>query len=356
MSNVFAFRPARPLSRADSAARLLRAVAQDRRASDDVFWLKENAELLGVLAATDTRLDEAALAALAPFYAQIAARLRFFPQYYRFLLSICLDLEDLGMGGRTGAVLCDWAAREGLAEAELSDLQRAEARRLLARRGVGCGPDQGALDARLRAFTERSETFALPNKKAAYELTHIVFYLSEYGRRDPDLSAQTRRSLAFCGVLAYLDQNMDLLAEVCTALRFAGQEPPAVWSAAVAAHHRSIQVFADDTAPLADGFHAYLVTGWAMDVAGQGGFSVAVPEGAVRFGIQPTVGALRPLSTCLFEMGEARSANWGGMRDRITPYLTEDTHEVLMAAERSTDHFEAFFERFARAGAPEPAP
>ena len=82
----------------------------------------------------------------------------------------------------------EWVATQGLAEVELSGFQRGEAFRLLSRRGKKIPIDTG-LDDRLRQFINRSATLALPNKKAAYELTHIVFYLSEYGRRDPKLDA-----------------------------------------------------------------------------------------------------------------------------------------------------------------------
>ena len=81
-------------------AALLRCFSQHRRFGDDVFWLKENAELLNILECTGADPNADALAAYDGFYATIEKRLQFFPQYYRFLLSICLDLEDLGMEGR----------------------------------------------------------------------------------------------------------------------------------------------------------------------------------------------------------------------------------------------------------------
>ena len=120
-------------------------------------------------------------------------RIAFFPQYYRFLTSIALDLEALGQKGEVGEHLCAFVQRQGLPEAELSDLQRAEAMRLLARKGF---ETEGAADlrARLHRFMDQSTAFAIPNRKAAYELTHIVFYLSEYGRRDPELSEKTLQS------------------------------------------------------------------------------------------------------------------------------------------------------------------
>ncbi|MFC3117922.1 DUF6902 family protein [Jhaorihella thermophila] len=222
-------RPVPAAGRARAAPRWSKSFARHRRFGDDVFWLKENAELLNILECTGLDLGPDALAPHEGFYADIERRLGFFPQYYRFFLSICLDLEDLGMPGDKGEALCRWAAREGLADAELSDLQRAEARRLMLRRGIDPLPEDAGLEDRLRLFMDRSETFAMPNKKAAYELTHIVFYLSEYGRRDPGLSAAAAKSLEFAGILAFLDQNVDLLAEICVAMRHAGIAPSSIW-------------------------------------------------------------------------------------------------------------------------------
>ncbi len=351
MSNIVAFQPAKRLSRADNLTALIAGMAQARRRPDDVFWLKENAELLGVLAATKEPLKADALAPYTEFYDQIEEKLRFYPQYYRFLLSICLDLEDLGFTGKKGETLCDWAATAGLAQAELSDLQRAEACRLLARRDA-CAPiSQGALGERLHRFVERAATFALPNKKAAYELTHIVFYLSEYGARDPQLSQAALTSLEFAGVLAYLDQNHDLLAEVCTAMRFAGAEPDAIWSDAVAqAHERITPSVASGEGPLMDGFHAFLVTGWAQAVRGAPNFEQVIPQGPLHFVADAQApGVLRPLSECLYELGSKRRGDWAGMRARIMPYLEPASRDILQRAEASTSKFEAFFEGFARA-------
>jgi len=240
MSNVIQL--TLPVSRQPKHQRLaglIHCFAGERRFGEDVFWLKENAELLSILECSGQTPDAAALAPLEGFYTQAADRLAFFPHYYRFLLSITLDLEDMGLPGEIGAALVDWAADEGLAETELSDLQRAEARRLMQRRGRDPLAWDHGLNDRLRRFINRPETFAMPNKKAAYELAHIVFYLSEYGRRDPGLDAPALTSLNFAGTLAYLDQNADLLGEVCLALRYAGQQPPVLWEDLVARQARA---------------------------------------------------------------------------------------------------------------------
>jgi len=168
MSNVIELNvPSRLQSLGAKRSALIASFASHRRFGDDVFWLKENAELLNILECSDACLETSALAPHEGFYAQAEKRLGFFPQYYRFLLSICLDLEDLGMTGDKGETLCHWVAREGLADAELSDLQRAEARRLMQRRGIDPLPDDTGLNSRLHGFIDRSETFAMPNKKAA---------------------------------------------------------------------------------------------------------------------------------------------------------------------------------------------
>lgn len=328
---------------------LLGAFADHRRHGDDVFWLKENAELLNILECTGQAIAPEALARHAGFYAQALQRLQFFPQYYRFLLSLALDLEDLGMPGDQAQRMVDFAAREGLAQAELSDLQRAEARRLMIRRGVDPIRDDGLND-RLRAFCARTRTFALPNKKAAYELTHIVYYLSEYGRRDPDLPKAALQSLHFAGLTAFLDQNADLLAEICIALRYAGQVPPAVWTSWLEQETAAYQVHDDPQGSPNDDYHEYLVCNWHQAVVGAPLFRKSLRDARLRFeqgGRLQTV--LRELSQAIYGM-DHRSGDWGRMRPRMEPALSPQARDVLSVAAQSSDLFDAYFEGFARAG------
>jgi hypothetical protein len=184
-------------------AAMLECFATQRRLEGDVFWLKQNAEALNILESTGAVLPDRALEVHRGFYGEIEHRMEFFPQYYRFFLGLCLDLQDLGNGGDNGARLVQLVARDGLAKAELSDLQRAEARRLCLRCGVDPVVKDTGLNDRLRRFARRAETFTMPNKKAAYELTHIVFYLSEYGCRDPEVGQAFIGSLHFAGTLAF---------------------------------------------------------------------------------------------------------------------------------------------------------
>lgn len=351
MSNVLAFHPKIRPSRSGNLAALAEAVALHRRSTGDVFWLKENAEFLNILAAMGAPVSAQTLAPYEAFCDAVEERLRFYPQYYRFFLSMILDLEDLGLDQGKGDALCDWVAARGLIEAEMSDLQRAEARRLLARRlGERAALEDGLAD-RLRRFVERSETFAVPNKKAAYELTHIVFYLSRYGQVDPQLGPEAVRSLEYAGLVAYIDQNHDLLAEVCTSLRFVGVEPNRIWSDAVAAAHGAFVPQVGTAGEIArDGYHAFMVTGWAQAVAGRASFEAEIPQGAVCLAQSVhTSSALRPVSECLYELGSKRSHRWPGMRGQLVPALSSEHQMVMQLAEDSSDMFEDFFAAFARA-------
>ncbi|ANT59312.1 hypothetical protein AYJ57_02400 [Salipiger sp. CCB-MM3] len=350
--NVIAF-PARQaaLSATEGAASLLQCFARHRRREEDVFWLKENAELLNILECTGAEVAPQALEVLETFYTGAEARLAFFPQYYRFLLSIVLDLEDLGMPGESGARMAQSIADHDLPDAELSDLQRMEARRLLARRDITCAGADAGLEDRLRDFCARSRGFALPNKKAAYELTHVVFYLSEYGRRDPQLPVEALTSLQFAGNLAYLEQNSDLLSEICIALRYAGQVPPALWTLWLA---RQLRGFALEEGPqlsLQDDYHDFLVCNWQAAVAGGAAFEIPAGAGRRQFLRGTQQGApLRELSQALYGLGAQRCADWQVMRRRMNGALSPQVLGLLDTMAEGSEHFDAFFEGFARAG------
>lgn len=329
-------------------AGLIQCFASERRFGEDVFWLKENAELLGIIECSGLALDAASLAPLEGFYAQVADRMAFFPQYYRFLLSITLDLEDLGLPGDTGTALVDWAADQGLVEAELSDLQRAEARRLMQRRGRDPESWDLGLDDRLRRFVNRPETFGMPNKKAAYELTHIVFYLSDYGRRDPDLDDSTLQSLSFAGTLAYLDQNADLLAEICIALRFAGQTPPVLWEDWISRRATLFDLTEGPQAQVNDNYHDFFVCNWLAATRGQEAFALAPNFCRAQFTCEAWSGPLRAMSETLFGLGPLRIGDWTRMRTRIFDALDPRGQDILMEAEANCADFDAFFDIFAR--------
>ncbi|WP_121063666.1 DUF6902 family protein [Chachezhania antarctica] len=360
MSNVVQLNvPSRSYRHEDRLGDLVAAFADARRAREDVYWLKENAELLNVIetggmaAGLDQRAMRMVLAPMEEIYEGLGKRLSFFPQYYRFLLAIGLDLEDLGLPGNRMESLVAWAAKTGAASAELSDLQRMEARRLMGRRGIDPLPDDPGLEDRLRGFAARSDGFTLPNKKAAYELTHIVFYLSEYGRKDPGLDDAVVTSLEYVGLLAFLEQNIDLLAEVCVALRFAGAEPSPIWEGLLARETSGFAVAHGREAEAQDDYHEYLVCNWHRVLTGGAPFQQPTgPEPMSFHRAAPEAGPLREMSRCLLELDEGRSDDWHRMRPVVERTLSETGHDILSEAEESSDKFGAFFAGFSRTGAP----
>ncbi|MEP4035640.1 hypothetical protein [Pseudophaeobacter sp.] len=359
-----------PLRRVDNLSHLISALSKHRHSREDVYWLKENAELLNVLECTGeatgatgagagdlselgAELCPDALAPLQSFYKDADRHLCFFKQYYRFILSICMDLEDLGLAGTPsrGEDLAHWVMQQDLPEHELSDLQRAEARRLLARRGLA--GDFAGLDDRLHGFVDNTAQFAVPNRKAAYELTHIVFYLSDYGRRDPGLSAAAVHSLNHVGLLAFLDQDADLLSEVCVSLRYCSEMPSKVWEDWLQLHHQGFALIeagrAGAPALHRDDYHMFLVSSWHQALTGEASFHQRVPTGALRFQRPARQGILHHLSHAAYQL-EGQSGDWQKLRPQISDGLSEGDYRLLCEAENSFDGFGTFFEGFARRG------
>ncbi|MAC73039.1 MAG: hypothetical protein CMG96_06305 [Marinovum sp.] len=352
MSNVIPFSVPRANSQSGRIEAMIKCFATQRRFGDDVFWLKENAELLNILYSSGLTVDPADLAPYRDFYASIEKRMSFFPQYYRFLLSITQDLEALGLARGKAVPLTNWVDAQSLASAELSDLERAEAERLLQRGGIQVASGNGGLLERLHRFISHTKTFAVPNKKAAYELTHIIFYLSEYGHQDPNISADAFISLEFAGLLALLDQNVDLLSEICIAMRFAGAMPPKEWETWIGEELAEYQVSECANGAVQDHYHSYFMGNWLAALRGNPVFEGKLLARAMSFqASQKSVSPLRGLSESIFKMDAQRCAEWEKMRGRITVDLSTDAYSILELAEKSSPRFEEFFAGFARSNA-----
>lgn len=355
MSNVVSLarlsRNARPSVTPGGLAPVLAAFAHHRRRPGDAWWLKENAELLGILSALNRRLPELALSVYQPFYEGAADQLAFHPQYYRLILSVVTALEDLGYPGDLGPRLAEWIVSEGWIDSEVNDLQRAEVRHLLARAGQRVTVE--GLDARLMAFLSRPATFAMPNPRAAYDMLHVVFYLSDYGRRPLQLPEVAVQSLHFLGCLAHLEQNADLLAEVCIALRYAGEAQPALWQEFLAAEARSFRIEPSACLDSSDAYHNYLVNQWLIGTNGAIAFDAAFGAGPMSFRLSvPMISPLREWSQALLALGPRRSVSWEEMRAACAPRLSPEALAVADAGAEAGPEFRSFFAAFTRAATP----
>lgn len=347
MSNVLNFVRQVPRAATQGAGlHLLDAVANGRHDRGDVLWLKENAEVLRFFVCAG--LDGAELGKIhGETVATLAKRLQFFPQYYRFFLSIALDLERLGVTGICAASLVRQAFRDGLPQAELSDLQRAEARLFAQQAGLTAEALMPGLTGRLLDFASRKATFALPNRKAAYELTHIVFYLGDYGARPVTGADRLIPALEFAGLVAWIEQNIDLLSEVCIALRHCGAIPPPLWEQRVSAALSAMRV-QPSGGDLQDGYHCWLMASWARATAGGEGLPVLLPAGRLRFSAPPGPSALAEISAELYRLGPARSGDWDGTRRRLQGRVSPAALGLLDQAAAAIPAFRPFFERFCR--------
>ena len=109
MTNVISLSvPQRRQPFIQNANALVSVFTDHHRHHEDVFWLKENAELLNILECTGTPITEDALFNPSILLPTAACENEvFFAQCYRFYLSICLNLEDLGLKGDVVGKMCD---------------------------------------------------------------------------------------------------------------------------------------------------------------------------------------------------------------------------------------------------------
>ncbi len=352
MTNIVALR--RPQIGLTAAVPAIPALAEmfmrGRRDRHDAYWLKENAEFLQILAATGARTDFSDYGAdYGAVVLTLLGELHFFPQYYRMYLSIGLDLQLLGLPDVPVDAMAAYIVAEGLAEAEVSDMHRAEAQLLLAR--AGRGAKDAGVQTRLAHFTAQSPLFAVPNRRAAYDLTHVVFHSADYGRRQIPPDPSRSRSLMNAGIVAWLDDNLDLLAEVTVALRLGADPVPLCWDKAVA---QNLARFTFETGPedaaRDDDYHAFLVQSWAVSVAGEQAFAGHIAQGTSVIRSQGTnFGTLRAMTLALMDMGAARRTDWAQMRWRMAPHLSAPQRAHLAEVE-TLPEFADFFAGFARCG------
>ncbi|MFN3722829.1 MAG: DUF6902 family protein [Paracoccaceae bacterium] len=348
MTNVVTLRRPDPVACQTAMPALIDLFANRRRGRHDAFWLKENAELLQILAALGAGAD-VDLGPLRVRAAGLMDELRFFPQYYRMYLSLAVDLRDLGMVDAPVSDMVAFVLAHDLPAIELSDTHRGEALLLLRRAGENA--TDPALEQRLARFVSNSAAFCLPNRRAAYDLTHIVFHAADYGRKPLARDPHRRLSLIHAGIVAWLEGNLDLLAEVTLALCLSGEMVPDVWSTAVEQAADRVDFEPGQAAgPFDDGYHQYLVLNWALGVSGKAAFRGAVPTDARIIRQPPRHGAaLHELSMVLLDMGNARQSDWARMRWRLWSKLSEPARQCVAAVE-SLPEFAGFFAGFSRAG------
>lgn len=246
------------------------AVKRNNRLS--FAYLKENGELLSIAVSSGLLLEPAALEHYRNFYDNALETCKFFPQFFRFIFRMVMDLEDLGYPGNTGEKICDYVTSQSYLDFETSDTRRMEILILLARRR----PD-GVVERKYREqiienvdkFISNPDHFVKFNKPLFYELTHLIFFLTNYGENKVPLKNSPHECLANVGILALLDNDVDLLAEVCICFKFLGEKPPAFWEQYVEDSLGEVTITFDTSVASAmnsatDEYHAYFMVNWLL--------------------------------------------------------------------------------------------
>lgn len=351
MPNVVSFMRAQGLPELGfGPAALISSVAGYRAGAEDLRWMKENAELLRCLASCDVTVAPDVLhEKYGAFVENLPQRLAFFPQYYRFFLHMACDLHALGMPGVEPATLARVALASGAPQAELSDLQRAERDWLLRRAGVETGVDARKTRQRLAEAVADPRAFVLPNRKASYELTHIAFYVSDYGKDQSDIPTGLDQSLRNVGILAWLEQNLDLLAECCIALDQIGSTVPLLWSERLAGALPAYRLRPSAEAGPVDGYHSWLMVLWSQLHHCPAALQRPYPEQGFTV-LDPPVetGALRALSRVLLGRDPQETGSWLSIKDEVSSGFGSEISAIVDRAACSIPEFPEFFEGFAR--------
>ena len=204
---------------------------------------------------------------------------------------------------------------------------------------------------RLHTFAASPRPFALPNRKAAYELTHIAFYLTDFGTKPVQSVPELAASLRNVGIVAWLEQNLDLQAECAIALRAIGANVPTIWTDRLSAAIPAFRFSEFQASVGVDGFHGWLMCLW--NSLGQGHRVLNRPFPSVGFQISAprlVTGTMRKLSIHLHQLAPQGAKGWPEIRASILQNLEEEEAAILSAVADATPDFEQFFEDFSRFG------
>jgi len=259
----------------------VRTFAINRNSELTFAYLKENGELLSIAASSNLLLEPAARELYRKFYDSAFQTCELLPQYFRFILAIVMDLEDLGYVGNVGKRICEYVVKQDYLDYETSDTRRLEILTLLARRI----PD-GAIERNYRdqleqsvdKFISKPDHFVKFNKPLFYELTHFIFFLTNYGTNKIQLKNSPIECLTNVGILALLDNDVDLLAEICICFKFLGETPPAFWEQYVESSLSEVTITFDASIQSAingatDEYHAYFMMNWFLALRKQPTFT-----------------------------------------------------------------------------------
>ena len=249
---------------------MVEAFALKRNPALSFPFLKENGELLAITIDSGFLVEPRALEHYADFHSKAFKLTKLYPQYYRFILSMVIHLEAGGLQVGEAAKIADYVIENDLLLLDTSETRKLETLTLLSNLkplsktykkiydGIVYNVDQ---------LIKNPELYTKFNKPLFYDLTHIIFFLSDYGKKSLPLQNDVTQCLIYIGLLALLDNDADLLAEVCVCLRYINSKIARYWDDFLQKSLKEIKVTYHDTVmsalnPSADEYHIYLVLNW----------------------------------------------------------------------------------------------
>lgn len=329
--------------------------AQTRNKDLNFSFLKENGELLMIAQSSGLKLEPRSLELYQELYDNVLTLCELYPPFFRFFLAIILDLEALGMVGDKGEVLSDYVIKHDLYEHETSDTRRWEIINLLARteRAPAYQFDtREALERRARGFFQYPDRFVKFNRPLFYDLTHIIFFWTDYGRKKVDATPELLKSLTNIGLLAFLDDDFDLLSEVCLCFIFLKEEAPKAWHEACEKGLKTLQIkYLDEANHLSgtpsDEYHIHIVINWLLQVSGKTAFADSIQSGLPIFqktsGYTSTLAAISHKQHALMLQPQRSPVILQAINK---PFLSPRQATIIDIAMKSTPQASEFFYKF----------
>lgn len=258
-------------------------------------YLKENGELLRIAVDSGFLLDPRAVALYDDFYTSALKLTKHYPQYFRFIFGIVIDLEKGGMQGNESEKIAQYILDEELVFFDMCSTRKLETLTML-REVAPLG--KSLLGVRNRIIENVDRLFSNPdlyskfNKPLFYEITHIIFFLTDYGKTSMPLNNDVAECLTNMGLLCLLDNDADLLAEVCICMTYIGLETPKYWDEFLQKSLQQIKISYHETVSSAlnaavDEYHVYFVLNWYFAVKNRPSFQTSFKGRLPSFSLPP---------------------------------------------------------------------
>lgn len=258
-------------------------------------YLKENGELLAIAANSGFLIEPRALDLYADFYRNALKFTECYPQYFRFTLGMVNDLEKGGMRGNESQKIAKFVRDENYLMFDTSDSRKLETLTML-REVSPLSKDyrktyDDIVDS-VEQLISNPDWYTKFNKPLFYELTHIIFFLTNYGTVPLPLKNEVDPCLSHMGILALLDNDADLLAEICTCFIFMGVEVPPYWNSFLEDNVQDIKITYDGTVASSlnsavDEYHVYFVLNWYQALQDRPTFETRFNGRTPSFSIPP---------------------------------------------------------------------